>query len=77
MAFDINGQPLAEGHCEVHPWNSSPYPCWDCQREADENLRLRQLEAEHWNGVEAQAARDSWSRVWLDFMLGGGEHGEG
>jgi hypothetical protein len=30
MAFDIYGQPLRPGHCEVHPHVGEPYPCTVC-----------------------------------------------
>jgi hypothetical protein len=27
---DIYGEPLAGGHCEVHPWVHEEYPCGVC-----------------------------------------------
>lgn len=33
MSYDIYGQPLAGGHCEVHPQVAEPYPCFACLRE--------------------------------------------
>ena len=33
MAYDIYGQNLASGHCEVHPWVGESYPCSLCYAE--------------------------------------------
>jgi hypothetical protein len=30
MGFDIYGERLARGHCEVHPWFAEEYPCSLC-----------------------------------------------
>lgn len=30
MAFDIYGEHLERGHCEVHPWVGEEYPCSLC-----------------------------------------------
>ena len=30
MSFDIYGNPLARGHCEVHPYVAEEYPCSVC-----------------------------------------------
>ena len=35
MAFDIYGERLERGHCEVHPWVHEEYPCPVCYREND------------------------------------------
>ena len=49
MSWDVHGQPLAAGHCEVHPSEPEPYPCAYC-REAefaqDEEQARAQEEAE-------------------------------
>ena len=33
MPYDIWGQPLARGHCEVHPHVCEEYPCSACYSE--------------------------------------------
>lgn len=33
MPYDIYGNPLAAGHCEVHPYVAAPWPCWECYAE--------------------------------------------
>lgn len=30
MSFDIHGNPLRRGHCEVHPHVAEEYPCFIC-----------------------------------------------
>lgn len=45
MPYDIWGNTLAAGHCEVHPWVHCPYPCPTCESEAErENEQRRQYE---------------------------------
>lgn len=41
MPYDIYGEPLESGHCEVHPWVHMPYPCPVCLREHEEYERSR------------------------------------
>ena len=41
MAFDIYGQRLERGHCEVHPWVHSEYPCPVCLQDASNKRRQR------------------------------------
>lgn len=31
MAYDIYGHTLRAGHCEVHPDEPEPYPCYYCR----------------------------------------------
>lgn len=35
MAWDIYGNPLRPGHCEVHPDEAEPYPCYYCRTEQE------------------------------------------
>lgn len=35
MPWDIYGQPLSTGHCEVHPLIPQPHPCEVCREDAD------------------------------------------
>lgn len=37
MSFDIYGNPLKPGHCEVHPWVDENYPCLYCQEDQADN----------------------------------------
>lgn len=35
MSFDIYGNPLKKGHCEVHPYVAQEYPCDMCITDGD------------------------------------------
>ena len=37
MAFDIFGERLERGHCEVHPWVHQAYPCSVCLLELQQS----------------------------------------
>lgn len=41
MAWDIYGNPLRRGYCEVHPYVPEEYPCCECRRRDDEYERQR------------------------------------
>lgn len=47
MSWDIHGNPLKPGHCEVHPHVAEMYPCTTCiadTREKRKDLRIAELE---------------------------------
>ena len=57
MAYDIYGNNLARGHCEVHPWVGESYPCSLCYAESEPKYDPRQkeyerAEAEHYAEME-------------------------
>ena len=35
MAFDLYGNALRLGHCEVHPDVAETYPCWYCRAQEE------------------------------------------
>ncbi len=35
MAYDIYGNVLRQGYCEVHPDVPEPYPCSECYQEVE------------------------------------------
>jgi len=39
MAYDIHGEVLEGGHCEVHPWVHEEYPCSLCSSERETHQR--------------------------------------
>ena len=39
--YDIYGDELRSGHCEVHPFVHEPFPCYLCMMQDDENQRLK------------------------------------
>jgi hypothetical protein len=47
--YDIYGQPLKEGHCEVHPVVGVPFPCPLCQVERAQERVILEPE-ETWTG---------------------------
>ena len=50
MSFDIYGNDLARGHCEVHPYVHEEYPCSVCmmdnRRKQEEKRQMREMQAE-------------------------------
>ena len=66
MPFDIYGERLRAGHCEVHPHVHEEYPCSICLAEHQQNVAR---ETEYAREMERQYARDlrapdvsDWSR---------------
>lgn len=47
MAFDIYGNTLRRGHCEVHPHVHEEYPCSVCDRENRERHEQQQIQQQH------------------------------
>ena len=76
MSFDIYGNHLRQGHCEVHPEVHEEYPCFVCLQEnkLKNHHEPQQPEptAEDYLVAEAIAARDKWwvSRLeaWRDML---------
>lgn len=55
MAWDIYGQPLRPGHCEVHPHVHEEYPCSVCLAEAQAQGRnKRHDDREYYRAIEQQ-----------------------
>ena len=44
MSYDIFGNPLRKGYCEVHPNIPQEYPCYICCQEIEEENRIRQIQ---------------------------------
>ena len=58
MSYDIYGNPLSPGHCEVHPCVAQSYPCQQCRDEEYQDERYedyvheqRLLAAEEMQGM--------------------------
>lgn len=62
MAYDIYGERLERGHCEVHPWVHQEYPCSVCYSEDKkydyEKQMRKQMEKEmteeYWRDMERE-----------------------
>lgn len=69
MSFDIYGEQLARGHCEVHPWVHAEYPCPVClgdsakkRREMEEERRYhREMEEAYYAQLRGDEEYESWS----------------
>jgi hypothetical protein len=69
MRFDIHGNNLESGHCEVHPWVHQEYPCGVCMAERNQSERYRQDEARHYAELEAAHYAQMWAdeaAPWFD-----------
>ena len=70
MSFDIYGNHLRQGHCEVHPEVHEEYPCFVCLQEnkLKNHPEPQQPEptAEDYLVAEAIAARDKEWIEWLE-----------
>lgn len=51
MSWDIFGNPLARGHCEVHPHIPEPYPCSLCMYEKAQARWVKEMEEEYYKAM--------------------------
>ena len=58
MAFDIYGNHLRPGYCEVHPDVKEEYPCRLCMEEYEHNYYLEQERYEYETAMKYQYVRD-------------------
>jgi len=68
MAYDIYGNNLARGHCEVHPWVGESYPCSLCYAEnANRNQKQpdydTRAEAEYYAEMEREMERAHYEEL--------------
>ena len=55
MSYDIWGNPLPRGHCEVHPHVHEEYPCSVCMAEKRQREQVsQQSEAEYYMQMEIE-----------------------
>ena len=70
MSYDIYGNNLRSGYCEVHPQVHESYPCSLCYAEGDkrnydkrqENEYYRQMEIDHQRDMEIEEQKHSFAR---------------
>ena len=63
MAFDIYGNILEKGFCEVHPWVKEEYPCSLCMSER--RTRDEKRNAQHVIAAEEHA---QFKRLYYEFL---------
>lgn len=51
MSWDIFGNPLARGHCEVHPDVPEPYPCSRCVYTNAQARWVKEMEEEYYKAM--------------------------
>ena len=75
MTYDIYGQNLASGYCEVHPWVRESYPCSLCYAESNDRKQRQpdydtRAEAEYYAEMERAHYEDiAKKNNWLYRML--------
>jgi len=72
MGYDIHGNKLEPGHCEVHPWVHQEYPCSQCYADGDrlhqkdrqkkqeneqEKAYYEAMEQDHWESIAREKSR--------------------
>lgn len=65
MAYDIYGQNLRGGHCEVHPHVHESYPCSECYAESrndtSDRYASKQQEREYYAAMQKHY-EDEWMK---------------
>jgi hypothetical protein len=66
MAFDIYGNHLRPGYCEVHPDVREPFPCSVCGAEYD-----NRIPEPDWDRIREKDEYEQWleGNYWMDAML--------
>jgi hypothetical protein len=68
MAWDIYGNTLERGHCEVHPWVHEEYPCPVCfaeRQQYDAELEARrEAHLEEERAYYEELTRDSFQGLY-------------
>ena len=62
MSYDIWGNPLPRGHCEVHPHVHEEYPCSVCIAESNQRKQVRQHDSTLYN-MQMQIEKLTWERA--------------
>jgi hypothetical protein len=62
MAYDIYGNNLRRGHCEVHPDVHEEYPCSLCYMEQSKHKEREMAEREHYEQWEQAIYKEEVSR---------------
>lgn len=54
MSYDIYGNPLRRGYCEVHPHVNEEYPCSVCMSENNQRNTEAQSQLDHYAKIELE-----------------------
>lgn len=52
--YDIYGEPLERGYCEVHPWIPEEYPCYMCKQQQEQDRQNREAEKLYYEQLEKE-----------------------
>jgi hypothetical protein len=67
MSYDIYGEVLSRGHCEVHPWVHEEYPCSLCFADNEKYRKQNQQEKKYYEQMEREYA-ESIERDYQDYL---------
>lgn len=56
--WDIYGNPLRRGHCEVHPHVREEYPCIICRMQSMKREENKQREREYYAAMQEEHNRE-------------------
>jgi hypothetical protein len=65
MSYDIYGETLRRGHCEVHPWVHCEYPCPVCMEDISKQKDPREQDYEKYCAGEYD---EYCRRGWADYQ---------
>lgn len=69
MSFDIYGNHLRPGYCEVHPDHRGTYPCDLCEEREQDDYYRRQEENEYYKHLEEDYYREQYGDYLLDLEV--------
>ena len=68
MAYDIYGNDLRRGYCEVHPHVHQEYPCDICYREIEQNNRNNQMQNDYYKSIDPSLDTET-VRIVIDMLI--------
>ena len=69
--WDIYGETLEQGHCEVHPWVHCEYPCPVCINESDQKKKFEDQATAYCAEIDALYSAEI-EKEFADSMNGAG-----
>ncbi|MGL4973379.1 MAG: hypothetical protein ACRC6H_09575 [Culicoidibacterales bacterium] len=68
MPYDIYGNDLRRGHCEVHPYVNQEYPCGICQTQREQNKRNNQMQNDSYKSI-SNSLDTKTVRIVIDMLI--------